>query len=417
MAHPSARALALAALREWRKSQRFADAILHARLATCALQGSDRAFVTELFYGILRNLTLLDFWIDLLRNGSLDHDLRDLLRLGLYQLFFLKTAEHAAVHESVALAAPRRRPIINAVLRAALRRKSELQSKAAEEALDIRMSHPRFLLERWSGRFGAEACAALCEWNNQPAPVYARINRLRIKPEQFMQKYAEAETLPSNPDFVKWRTVALEALAQGHCYVQDPSTALAGKMLDPQPGEKMLDACAAPGGKSAQIAELMANRGCLVACDREPRRIIRLRQNLEKLGVQAEIIHHDWTVRDEASPVARHAPFDRIMVDAPCSNTGVMRRRVDLRWRLTPRDFIRMPQEQFTILRASADLLKPGGVLVYSTCSIEREENEGVVARLFLECPFLQMTEQQTLLPFRDGFDGAFVAKFVRGLS
>src|SRR5205085_458600 len=163
------------------------------------------------------------------------------------------------------------------------------------------------------------------------------------------------------------------------------------------------------------LAELMQNQGEILACDRDASRIQTLQKNLERLGVGVgRVAHHDWT-GGQAMPKAWGAlPFDRILIDAPCSNTGVMRRRVDLRWRLSPKDFSRMPQEQLRILRAVIPLLKAGGVLVYSTCSIEPEENENVVAAILREFSFLELAEQHSLIPVRDGFDGAYAARIVR---
>jgi 16S rRNA (cytosine967-C5)-methyltransferase len=174
----------------------------------------------------------------------------------------------------------------------------------------------------------------------------------------------------------------------------------------------VLDACAAPGGKTAYLAELMKNEGFLLACDRDENRVETLRNNLERLD--ARIVHtvrHDWT---SGGGLLEQSGFDRILVDAPCTNTGVMRRRIDLRWRLTPEDFSRMPAEQLAIVRATIPFLKLNGVLVYSTCSLEPEENEEVVRAILREFPFLNLVEQISSLPFRDGFDGAFAAKFVR---
>ncbi len=177
MAHPSARGVAFAALSEWRRGKGFADSIIQQLLAGDVLSASDRGFATELFYGVLRNLTLLDFWIDRLRSGSLDHASRDLLRLGLYQLFHLRTPGHAAIFETVELAGRKNRSLINGVLRTALRNFIDLETAAETEPIATRFSHPQFLIERWTDHYGADAAAALCAWNNQPAPLYARINR------------------------------------------------------------------------------------------------------------------------------------------------------------------------------------------------------------------------------------------------
>jgi 16S rRNA (cytosine967-C5)-methyltransferase len=421
MAHQSARELALAALREWRSRENFADSILARLLRSSDLAGPDRAFTTELFYGILRSLSLLDSWIASLRSAHLDDDARDLLRLGIYQLFVLETPEHAAVYETVELAGARTRSLINAVLRNAVRRKEDLVAKASKQNLSVRSSHPQFLVDRWSENFGAENAAALCDWNNRPAPIYARINRLKISEDEFLAEVGSPRGVDRTPprgipaNFVHLTSVPSEALADGHCYVQDPSTAAACILLDPMPGENVLDACAAPGGKTGYLAEIMKNRGAITACDRDEGRIKTLQDNLERLGVEiARFVQHDWTSSEPLPDAAAISPLDRILVDAPCSNTGVMRRRVDLRWRLTPRDFLRMREEQLRILRATIPLLKTGGVLVYSTCSIEPEENEDVVTAITQEFPFLQFIEQVSLLPFRNGFDGAFVAKLIR---
>lgn len=409
----SARAIAVAALKEWRHERQFADAIIQRLLVPAELKGPDRAFTIELFYGVLRNLTLLDFWIDHLRSGSLDHDSRDLLRLGFYQLLCLRTPGHAAVFETVELSGRRNRGLINGVLRTALRRGKELREAGEAKPLAIRFSHPPFLIDRWSRAYGDEAASALCQWDNQPAPVYARVNRLRTNFDDFLTAHPTAERLSGREDFVRLAGIPTEALARGECYIQDPSTALSCELLGARPGDAVLDACAAPGGKSGLIAQMMENRGQLFACDRDPSRVETLRDNLERLGVIASVIRQNWKSGELLPPLGAET-FDRILLDAPCSNTGVIRRRVDVRWRLTSDNFARMQKEQLKILRALVPLLKPGGVLVYSTCSMEAEENEQVVEQALEEFPLLQLAAQQAVLPFRDRFDGAFAARFLR---
>src|SRR5438876_84050 len=191
MAQRSARETALAALWLWREKRCFADSIISGLLANADLTASDRAFAVELFYGSLRNLTLLDFWISRLRASRIETNLRDILRLGLYQVFILKTAEHAAVHETVAIAPQNQRPIVNAILRAATRQRHELLANADAQPLSVRTSHPQFLVERWRQHFGADQAEELCNWNNQPAPIYGRINLLKIDPGIFLQLYPD----------------------------------------------------------------------------------------------------------------------------------------------------------------------------------------------------------------------------------
>src|SRR5213593_1835440 len=302
------------------------------------------------------------------------------------------------------------------MLRAATRRRSELRASANAQPLFVRMSHPQFLVERWQQHFGVEHTQALCKWNNLPAPVYCRINRLGIDRDEFLRLYSGARPLTRDFEFMEFDSLPTNALTRGHCYIQDPSTLLACQVLDPKPGEKVLDACAAPGGKTGYIAQLMENLGIIVACDRDPQRIDTLKENMARLGVGiAQILQHDWTGKRVPPEITSVAPFDRILIDAPCSNTGVMRRRVDVRWRLRASDFLRMQQRQIEIVRALVRLLKPNGLLVYSTCSLEPEENEEAVRRILESSPDLRLAEEERFsLPFRDGFDGAYAAKLVR---
>jgi 16S rRNA (cytosine967-C5)-methyltransferase len=403
------------ALRTWRRGREFADSVIARILEAGKLASSDRAFAFDLFYGVLRNLTLLDFWIACLRPSSVDVDLRDILRLGLYQLLLIDTAEHAAVYETVELAPKNRGSVINGILRNAARRREELLTKAKVQPLSVRTSHPEFLTARWEEAFGLENTEILCAWDNQPPPLYARINRLKITRDAFLRTYPEARPLSENPDFAEFPSLEREAIINGHCYIQDPSTALACRMMEAKPGEKILDACAAPGGKTSYLAELMHNEGLIVACDRDQERINLLQENIERLGIKIVCAIRGERTHDNApNEIASLAPFDRILVDAPCSNTGVMRRRVDVRWRLQAGDFVRMPKQQLSILRTVVPLLKPGGVLVYSTCSLEREENELVVESLMDEFPNLSVSQEGNLFPFRDHFDGAFAAALVR---
>src|SRR4029077_16906215 len=175
MARLSARRIALNALRTWRKEKRFADSIVSEFFAKAELTLSDRAFAFELFYGVLRNLTLLDFWIGCLRHSRIESNVRDILRIGLYQLFLLETPDHAAVHETVMLAPQKQRPVVNGVLRAATRQRSELLAGAEAQPVYVRTSHPQFLAERWQRHFGVENAEELCKWNNLPARIYGRI--------------------------------------------------------------------------------------------------------------------------------------------------------------------------------------------------------------------------------------------------
>ncbi|HJX26184.1 MAG TPA: RsmB/NOP family class I SAM-dependent RNA methyltransferase, partial [Chthoniobacterales bacterium] len=297
----------------------------------------------------------------------------------------------------------------------ALRSGDELLSQSNAQPLQVRTSHPEFLISRWEKTLGREATEALCAWNNRPPPIYGRINRLRIQLEQFLQIYPESQPISPCSDFVTFNALPHEALNRGHCYIQDPSTALPCELLDPRPGEKILDACAAPGGKTAYLAEMMQNRGLIVACDRDPKRIDVLQENIARLDVGIiRTVCWDWVRDGVPSEIMSLGLFDRILLDAPCTNTGAMRRRVDVRWRLRPDDFSRMHKQQISILRVVVPLLKQGGILVYSTCSLEPEENEEVVEEALANLSMLRLERQEHCFPFRDSFDGAFAARLTK---
>jgi 16S rRNA (cytosine967-C5)-methyltransferase len=399
------------ALLEWEKGKHFSDEILHTALEKEPMSPLDRAFFMETFFGVLRNLSRLDFLITRLRDGRLDPETQAVLRLGLYQIFHMRTAAHAAVNETVDLAG-RARGLVNAILRRALREKESLETALANAGPAVAMSHPEFLLERWEKAFGAEATHQLCAWDNEPAEVHVRANELRISTADLLRSAEGAEPSPAHPLAIKVRHLPPAWLADGLCYVQDPSTLMACDLLAPQPGESVLDACAAPGGKTTYIAQLMRNEGRIMACDLYASRVARLRENIARLGVTiVKAIQHDCM---QAGPPLEPASFDRILVDAPCSNTGVLRRRVDVRWRLTDEDFLRMPAQQLALIKRTATLLKPGGTLVYSTCSLEAEENDQVVEQALAAVPGLRFVESRRTLPFVDHVDGAFAARFTR---
>ena len=397
---------------EWEKGTTFSDEILHGLLERHPLQPSDRGLLTELFYGVLRHLRQLDFLIAQLREGALDERTRNLLRAGLYQIFHLRVPAHAAVNETVSMAGPTR-GLVNAVLRRALREQEGLSQRLAAQPLAVRESHPDFLVDRWTTQFGAESAEALCRLNNTPSENFFRVNTLKMSLERLLELQPDAFVQDAARGVLKLRRIPAEWLDSGWGYVQDPSTLLAPDLLDPQPGERVLDACAAPGGKSTYLAQKMGGRGRVMACDLYDSRIRRLKENVARLGTISVRVHLlDFLLVPEAGSPLLEAPFDRILLDVPCSNTGVIRRRVDVRWRLTEEDFLRMPVQQFALVRRAVPLLKAGGVLVYSTCSLEHEENAAVVEQITRELPELALEEVRTSLPFRDAVDGSFAARF-----
>ena len=411
----NSRETALDLLNRWPKSRLLADELLERALADSSLSGPDRAFVTELFYGYLRQKLALEFLVSQLASKPPRPLVANILTLGLYQLFFLKTPAHAAVNESVGLtkahAAGAEARFVNAILRRAERERDALtgQLEATRKTEPwIYYSHPEWLWKHWAERFGDDQTAALCEWNNQPPEIYIRINTLKTS-----MKPTDVSTEPTSHPLC-WRVRDAAGLFQsrafqnGEFYVQDPSTLAAVDLLDPQSGESVLDMCAAPGGKTTYIAQKMQNRGRIIAADSSNSRLSLVAENCRRLGV--EIVATLACEGTRLDRCLRGELFERVLVDAPCSNTGVIRRRADLRWRIEEREIQRLAELQQKLLASAAKFVKPSCPIVYSTCSLEPEENEGVVEGFLVSHPDFKCVAMRSLLPPRDKMDGAFVA-------
>ncbi len=415
---PNSRLCAWQVLRRWSPQGTYAEDMVDRAATQHHLSGPNRALLNAIVLAVLRHRTLLDAWIDLLRNGgSLEDDAREWLRIGLVQLHLMGLPEHAAVHETVELAG-RARGLVNAVLRRSLREKDTLFRFRRDAPPHVRHSLPLFLTQDWTQQHGTEGMEALGEWGNSPAPVYVRVNGLAKRANPAIAALPGAELFQGPVS--GWYLVPeppRDALTTGLCYAQDPSTGIAPQMLRAKPGHSVLDACAAPGGKSAILAEQMENSGTLIATDSSPKRLTRLRENMERLGATVvEPLLHDWEHQPEPPSFSQRFPdgFDRILLDVPCSNTGVLRRRVDARWRLTPDFFSRIGAVQYALLMRMLGLLKPGGRLVYSTCSIEPRENGQLVRAVLKEAPGWRLLEENLLLPHRDHTDGAYAALIER---
>jgi 16S rRNA (cytosine967-C5)-methyltransferase len=452
------REIAASVLRRREHGGGYVETLLEEALAAAPLSPVDRGLCQELVYGVVRWQAALDFLIARKTDGRPQKTaLQNLLRLGLYQIFWLdRIPNHAAVHETVENAKRSgfgpQSGFVNAVLRGYLREFDATKTLLADLKTSqphIGWSHPEWLVTRWQKQWGTERAAQLLEWNNTPPKTFARINTLKFsnrrdelhESQTSANKLGTRVTLPSEEssagklieqwrdenveyDFVRrdWfdenlifelkshpPLTALPSFQQGLFYIQDPSTLLAVRELNPQPGEAILDLCAAPGGKTTYIAQLMQNQGKVIARDSVPERLKLIEENCTRLGVTCV-----ETVSTSQLPT-RAAHCDRILIDAPCSNTGVMRRRVDLRWRIRPEEIERLRTTQLELLRNAVAFLKPGGILVYSTCSLEPEENREVVEQFLSEQSGFKLERDRELLPFADGVDGAFVARLVKG--
>ena len=410
-----------------RQGGEYVENLLETALERARLAPADRGLCQELVYGIVRWQTTLDWLIARkTRDQAQKPLLQDLLRLGLYQIFWLdRIPNHAAVNETVELAKRNRLSaqagFINAVLRGYLREFDATKELLADLKVNqphIGYSHPDWLVERWQKQWGKDLTLRLLEWNNSPPKTFARVNTLKADPGKLLAQWRDEDV---EYDFVRYDWIEenlvfelkshpplarLPSFQQGLFYVQDPSTLLAVKALDPKPGETILDLCAAPGGKLTYIAQLMNNEGRLIAHDLSPERFKLVEENCVRLGV---------TCVQQVLPSALHTGpltlFDRILLDAPCSNTGVMRRRVDLRWRIKAEEISRLRNMQFDLLKQAASILKPGGVLVYSTCSLESEENQSLVGDFLSTHTNFKLETERELTPFTNGVDGAYVAR------
>jgi 16S rRNA (cytosine967-C5)-methyltransferase len=425
------REIAVRVLRRQADDSGFVEDLLEEELGRSPQPPLDRRLVQELVYGVIRWQATLDWLIQRKTEGRTQKiPLQILLRLGLYQIFWLdRIPEHAAVHETVELARQLgfgpQSGFINAVLRGYLRQRDatagELQALKREN-LAVGYSHPDWLCARWRPRWGDDKLRALLEWNNQPPPTFARLNRIKAS-EDTLAKQWETEGVLFTPRQYDWTRpnttfelrshpplVSLPSFQHGLFYIQDPSTLLAVQLLDPQAGEAILDLCAAPGGKTTYIAQLMENRGYIMAQDVDVRRRQLVRENCDRLGINIVYLSRGTTsVNPDLSE-----PFHRVLVDVPCSNTGVMRRRVDLRWRIQPAELKRLAAAQLELLSRAAQQVKHGGVIVYSTCSLEPEENNELVQKFLAKNSGFSLDAERALFPFQDGVDGAYVARIIR---
>ena len=413
-----------------RASREYTENLLETALAGAQLSAADRGLCQEIVYGVVRWQATLDWLIARKTQGRTQKPgLQDLLRLGLYQIFWLdRIPDHAAVNETVEMAkrggyGPQA-GFVNAVLRGYLREADATTTLLADlrnTQPALGCSHPEWLVARWRERWGDERTRQLLEWNNTPPRTFARVNTLKTEAGKLLTQWREEDVeydffrcdwceenlvfeLKSHPPLA-----GLPSFRQGLFYVQDPGTLLAVRELDPRPGESILDLCAAPGGKATYMAQLMNNEGRVVASDVSAERLKLVQENCDRLGASCV----EPTLISTLDP-RPSTTFDRVLVDAPCSNTGVMRRRIDLRWRARLDEIKRLQSAQLELLRQAVAVLKPGGILVYSTCSLEPEENSEVVKEFLAGHAGFQLERERELLPFTAGVDGAYVARICR---
>jgi 16S rRNA (cytosine967-C5)-methyltransferase len=412
------------------------------------LTSLDRAFLTELTYGVLRWRERLDW---LIRHFSkvpfekIELEILNILRLGLYQILFLsKTPFSAAVNESVELAKGIRGKggagFVNAVLRSILREIEQIPYPEMREnpALHISVveSHPAWLVRRWIEEVGLEETMKICTINNQISGLTLRTNTLKINRKDLIEKFRKRELNAFACSFSEegilledpLPTSELPFLREGLYIIQNEASQLVTSILDPKPGERILDACAAPGGKTTHIAQRMENKGEIYALDLTQGKLTLIEEGCHKLGIK-----NVKTLKGDAAhhlPVPGGLKFDRVLADVPCSGFGTLRRNPDLKWRRKEEDIGRLAELQSSILRNLAPYVKEGGILAYSTCTVFHEENEDVVENFLDDHPEFQWDQMSEALsgkchsfimkgyfktfPPRNSMDGFFVARMIK---
>jgi 16S rRNA (cytosine967-C5)-methyltransferase len=421
----SARAIAVEILERIDRKGDFAEPLLDAALSGGELGNPlDRGLLTELVYGTLRMRGRLDWIITRIYKGdaaSLELPIPNILRTGLYQLLCTdRIPAFAAVNEAVAIA-KKERPaasgLVNAVLRNALREKDTIawpeMARDPGRAIAVIHSHPRWLVERWLDLYGIEETIAICRDNNRMAEPVVRVNSLRATRDEAIASLA-AEKISAgkcrfSPDGLFLSTgVGLRetaAFKKGLIRVQDEASQLVAHLVSPKPGEKILDLCAGAGGKTVHLAALMENRGTVTAVDLHPDKLHLLTADAARLGVTTVAVHAGNAA---TLPESFQGAFDRVLLDAPCSGLGTLRRNPEIRWRLTFADINASMSLQKRLLRKAADCVKPGGRLVYSVCTVTPEENEAVVADLLAERPEFKGIPPEGIPPELIDGDGFF---------
>ena len=449
----NARELAFVVLDEHQRSGKFVSALLDARLreSHCSVSGEDRRLATAIVYGIVRRQATLDALIEphLQRpRHTIEEALWTFMQMGVYQLVFLTSVPaHAAVYETVEtakrLGKPRWGRFLNGILRAVERNLSDvlLDHPAADavpmtdgryrqcqnpifpnpetepgEYFTQAFSFPDWLTQRWLQRLSWDELIRLGFWFNTPAKIWLRVNVLKTTREKLLFALEEAgiRAVAGNlPEAVclegPARIEQLPGFSEGWFSVQDDSAMQAARLLSPQPGQIVLDLCAAPGTKTTHLAERMSDHGTILATDVNAERLGRIEENVRRLGLA---IIQTQTISENGENIP-NGPFDAVLVDVPCSNTGVLGKRPEVRWRLRPGDLEELPALQKRLLEAACKRLKPGGRLVYATCSIEPEENGEVINAILESCPEIQLLEEIEHVPGKPA-DGGYQALLCR---
>jgi 16S rRNA (cytosine967-C5)-methyltransferase len=423
----TARSVALEAIRRVTDEGAYSTIVIPGALGRSRLDERDRAFATELAFGTIRRLLPIDWALDRVASrpvARMSPGARTVLRLGAYQLLFTDVAHHAAVGETVGLARDRERGFVNAVLRRLASESPEWPGGAAEADVAVRTGLAPWAIRELGRLLPADEVESAASGFATDARLCLRTNTTVIEPQAFERALRDAglDPRPAVLDPASFlldggNPARLPGYEQGWFAVQDQASAFVVRALDPQPGERILDACAAPGGKTAYAATLVGESGAVVGADVHPGRVGLIRKGAGRLGV------HPLVLAQDATAPALRPGFDRILVDAPCSGLGSARRRPELLWRERRQELSVLARTQVAIVASLADLLRPNGRLVYSVCTFPRAETDAAADAIVRHRPDLSPTpidgpagvaERIRVWPHRDGSDGMFVAAFTR---
>ncbi|QDQ01677.1 16S rRNA (cytosine(967)-C(5))-methyltransferase RsmB [Lysinibacillus fusiformis] len=421
------------------KNQAYSNLLLHETIKRHKIEAKDRALLTELTYGTLQYKMTLDFYLEPFIRGKLDHWVRWLLRLSLYQMHYLtRIPPHAAVNEAVEIAKRRGHQgiasTVNGILRSILRQgvRSTAEIKDPIERLAIETSHPHWLVERFVDNYGMEVATEMLHENNVPPVQTVRVNTTKVTINQAIASLdaegltaKQSDIMPECLHVTNGQPARTQAFKDGFITIQDESSMIPANVLNPTAGMRVLDMCAAPGGKTTHLAEKMNNEGSILATDLHPHKLDLVDHNTERLGL--DIVETAPIDGRKAPDFLQLASFDAILVDAPCSGLGVMRRKPDIKYTKREEDLENLQKIQLALLDAATKVLKQDGKLVYSTCTVDKQENEGTVQAFLTEHPEMEAIQLESLptklaekqangmlqvFPQDFGSDGFFVAAF-----
>ncbi len=435
------RGLAVKILNRVERTDAYLEKLLDNEMKNSELSGQDKALLYEIVHGVIRWMGRLDWILNGFYKGQFSKaipNLKNGLRVALYQILFLeRVPDYAVVNEAVEfvkrLQGQKSADLTNAILRNIIRSKNAIRYPDPEEDLVGYLcayySHPSWMVKRYLTRFGRESTEKLLAANNEKPYLTLKINAIKTNPEEFKGllnsvnlKFEQGKHLPEFFQLQNLTNItAWEYFAEGYFNIQDESAGLACRLLDAKPGMRVLDLCAAPGGKSAYIAGLMHDQGEIVAVDRYEGRVRIVEKNLQRLKIKSvkTIVANALEFNDEK--------FDRILADVPCSGTGTLTKKPDIKWKRDLLDLRSMNELQYDLLNKASSMIKPGGVLVYSTCSIEPEENYDIIKKFLDNNPNFTLENASLYFPNdlvdENGciqtfphihhMDGAFAAKLI----